>query len=199
MQRLYSDQRWALLTQAFRRAIYNLHSLPNQPLLHYAISAGLTALKLPACIADESNSAPAQSSHLSELPFSSYNAMLSSSDIRSISPSKMPPRSNPDCPVCDATCLGALAHEVPFSHHANSTIVCRMSGKIMNADNPPMAFENGMVYSEQVSYDKLRLCFGADSRLQALNEMASKNKGLVKCPRTGIEQPFTTLRKVFIT
>ena len=152
LQRLYSDQRWCLLTQAFRRAIYTLHSLPHLPLLHYALSAGLTALKLPACITEEPH--PSQPSHLSELPFSSSNAMLSSSDLRSDSPSKVP---NPDCPVCDTACLGVLAHEVPFSHHANSTIVCRISGKIMTTDNPPLAFENGMVYSEQVSSSDVRL------------------------------------------
>jgi macrophage erythroblast attacher len=155
LQRLYSDQRWCLLTQAFRRAIYTLHSLPHLPLLHYALSAGLTALKLPACITEEPHSS--QPSHLSELPFSSSNAMLSSSDLRSGSPSRVPLLSNPNCPVCDTACLGVLAHEVPFSHHANSTIVCRMSGKIMTADNPPLAFENGMVYSEQVSFSDILL------------------------------------------
>jgi hypothetical protein len=32
-----------------------------------------------------------------------------------------------------------------------------MSGKIMTADNPPLAFENGMVYSEQVSFSDILL------------------------------------------
>ncbi len=58
---------------------------------------------------------------------------------------------NPDCPVCDPEGLGRLAMEVPWSHHVNSTIVCRLSGKIMNEDNPPMAFPNGYVYSKEVS------------------------------------------------
>lgn len=57
---------------------------------------------------------------------------------------------NVDCPVCDAG-LGKLAEEVPFSHHVNSTIVCRLSGKIMDADNMPMAFPDGNVYSREVS------------------------------------------------
>jgi hypothetical protein len=57
---------------------------------------------------------------------------------------------NVDCPVCDAG-LGKLAEEVPFSHHVNSTIVCRLSGKIMDGDNMPMAFRNGNVYSREVS------------------------------------------------
>ena|ERR1700722_12181438 len=56
---------------------------------------------------------------------------------------------NVDCPVCDIE-LGKLAKEVPFSHHLNSTIVCRLSGKIMDGDNMPMAFPNGYVYSREV-------------------------------------------------
>lgn len=47
--------------------------------------------------------------------------------------------------------LGKLAEEVPLSHHANSTIVCRISGKIMDEDNMPMAFPNGYVYSREAS------------------------------------------------
>ena len=47
--------------------------------------------------------------------------------------------------------LGKLADEVPLSHHANSTIVCRISGKIMDEDNMPMAFPDGYVYSREVS------------------------------------------------
>jgi hypothetical protein len=56
---------------------------------------------------------------------------------------------NCDCPVCDPW-LCKLAEEVPFSHHVNSTIVCRLSGKIMDEDNAPMAFPNGYVYSREV-------------------------------------------------
>ncbi|CAG7849834.1 Protein FYV10 [Serendipita indica DSM 11827] len=78
--------------------------------------------------------------------------------------------------------LGVLAKEVPFSHHGNSTIVCRISGKIMNEDNPPLAFSNGNVYSSE-----------------ALKEMAAKHNGKVKCPRTGIEQELSSLQKVYIT
>jgi len=56
-----------------------------------------------------------------------------------------------DCPLCeDGEGLGKLGEEVPYSHHANSVIVCRISGKIMDQDNMPMAFPNGRVYSYQV-------------------------------------------------
>jgi len=46
--------------------------------------------------------------------------------------------------------LGKLAEEVPFSHHVNSTIVCRITGKIMDEDNWPLAFPDGNVYSVEV-------------------------------------------------
>ena len=88
--------------------------------MNLALYAGLVALKVPACF-DQSTK-------------------------------------NVDCPVCDGESglcshplgLGKLAKEVPYSHHANSTIVCQISGKIMDEDNMPMAFPDGHVYSREV-------------------------------------------------
>ncbi|RDB29732.1 Macrophage erythroblast attacher [Hypsizygus marmoreus] len=151
-KRLYNPARWHDLIHSFRAAIYTLNMLPTEPLLHLALYAGLASLKLPVC----------------------YD----------------PATKNVDCPVCDGDAtsgsqglgLGKLAEEVPFSHHANSTIVCRISGKIMDEDNMPMAFPNGNVYSRK-----------------ALEEMAAKNGGLVTCPRTGTVCDYSALRKVFIS
>ncbi|KAG5351374.1 hypothetical protein C0989_006808 [Termitomyces sp. Mn162] len=151
-KRLYDPSRWHTLILTFRTAIYSLNTLPTEPLLHLGLYAGLASLKLPAC----------------------YD----------------PSTKNVDCPVCDDEAgsgtqgpgLAQLAQEVPFSHHANSTIVCRISGKIMDEDNPPMAFPNGNVYSRE-----------------ALEEMASKNSGLVICPRSGTTCELSMLRKVFIS
>lgn len=113
LQRLYDLTRWNTLVQSFRLAIYNLSTLPTVPLLHLAMYAGLSSLKLPAC----------------------YD----------------PQTKNVDCPICDP-CLGLLAKEVPFSHHFNSTIVCRLTGKIMDENNFPLAFpQHGHVYSKEVS------------------------------------------------
>ncbi|KAI0918518.1 hypothetical protein AcV5_002490 [Taiwanofungus camphoratus] len=143
-KRLYDPARWTVLVQSFRLAIYNLSTLPTEPLLHLAMYAGLASLKLPAC----------------------YDTHTK----------------NIDCPVCDFS-LGKLAEEVPFSHHVNSTIVCRLSGKIMDEDNMPMAFPiSGQVYSKE-----------------ALEEMAAINNGVVKCPRTEETCSFSSLRKVFIS
>ncbi|CDO77084.1 hypothetical protein BN946_scf184473.g28 [Trametes cinnabarina] len=89
---------------------------------------------------------------------------------------------NVDCPVCNSD-LGVLAKEVPFSHHVNSTIVCRSTGKIMDADNMPMAMPNGQVYSKEV-----------------FDHMAAKNGGWVFDPRNPADRcRYTELRKVFIS
>ncbi|THH11950.1 hypothetical protein EW145_g357 [Phellinidium pouzarii] len=88
---------------------------------------------------------------------------------------------NADCPVCDAHGLGILAKEVPWSHHVNSTIVCALSGKIMDEDNPPMMFPNGYVYSRA-----------------ALENIKGKD-GKVTCQRTDMTCDFSALRKVFIS
>jgi len=142
-KRLYDPSRWDSLVRAFRLAVYNLNSLPTEPLLNLALYAGLASLKLPSC----------------------YDASCK----------------NVDCPVCDPD-LGVLAQEVPSSHHVNSTIVCQISGKIMNEDNPPMAFPNGYVYSREV-----------------LEEMAAQHDGIVTCPRSHKTCTLQELRKVFVS
>ncbi|KAF9078852.1 CTLH/CRA C-terminal to lish motif domain-containing protein [Rhodocollybia butyracea] len=152
--RLYDPLRWKALIKLFRRSIYMLNALPSEPLLNLALYAGLASLKLPACYEHSTK--------------------------------------NVDCPVCDGDSggsssmrgmgLGKLAKEVPYTHHANSTIVCHITKKIMDADNMPMAFPNGYVYSRE-----------------AMEEMAAKNNGVVICPRTGISCQFSELRKVFIS
>ncbi|RUS16328.1 CTLH/CRA C-terminal to lish motif domain-containing protein [Jimgerdemannia flammicorona] len=93
-----------------------------------------------------------------------------------------PEQRNIHCPVCAADTLGVLAEKLPLSHHVNSTIVCRISGAIMNWDNPPMALENGQVYS-----------------FNALQDMAAKNNGKITCPRTGLVCEMSQLKKVFIS
>ncbi|VDC00119.1 unnamed protein product [Peniophora sp. CBMAI 1063] len=142
-KRLYDVGRWDELVRKLRLTLFNLNSLPSEPLLHLALYAGLSSLKLRTCY-----------DHASK---------------------------NVDCPVCDPS-LGNLAEEVPFSHHVNSTIVCRISGKIMNEDNPPMAFPGGYVYSRE-----------------ALVEMAARNDGQVICPRSGERCDFSSLKKVFVS
>lgn len=46
---LYSLARWSMLRDSFRACALQIHSLPPQPILHIALSAGLSSLKLPQC------------------------------------------------------------------------------------------------------------------------------------------------------
>jgi macrophage erythroblast attacher len=71
----------------------------------------------------------------------------------------------------------------------------------MNEDNPPMAFpENGYVYSRDVSAIDLAVVDNSyECNAQALLDMASKNNGVVTCPRSGVSCSYAVLRKVYIS
>jgi macrophage erythroblast attacher len=74
----------------------------------------------------------------------------------------------------------------------------------MDEDNMPMAFPDGHVYSREVRNFLFFCTFPRDDFfglffLQALEEMAAKNDGIVTCPRTGKSCAFQLLRKVFIS
>ena len=92
MQSMYSSERWTHLADLFIRTHHELLSLPSQPLLHIALSAGLSALKTPAC-------------------HSAFTS--SSSNSRSTSTSV--------CPIC-STELNELARNMPYAHHTKSYV-----------------------------------------------------------------------------
>jgi macrophage erythroblast attacher len=92
---LYSQSRWDDLAKIFVQEHNNLLDLPSVPLLHIALSAGLSALKTPSC----------HSSHLS----SSASPTASSSITTSV------------CPIC-STELNDLARNVPYAHHTSSHV-----------------------------------------------------------------------------
>jgi len=86
------------------------------------------------------------------------------------------------CPLCHSS-LGVLGPEVPNSHHSNSTIVCAITGKVCEGGGDELlALPNGRVYSRE-----------------ALEEMAQRYEGKVRCPRTGDMFLFSELKKVFIS
>lgn len=173
-RKLYDVERWETLAVTFTRTAYSLMSLPLSPTLSLALYAGLSALKHPSCLPTyDDGEEEAQGEN----------------------------GKNQDCPVCDSAGLGVLAHRVPRSQHINSSLVCQMSGKIIDDNNPPMAFRNGYVYSRQVGWTQSSLvideliigCF------KALEEMARLNGGEVTCPRTKQVIQLSDLRKVFVT
>jgi len=86
-----------------------------------------------------------------------------------------------NCPVCQPP-FNELSQGLPFSRKNISTLVCRISGKPMKDNNPPVALPNGYVYSKD-----------------ALDEMAANNNGTITCPRTGLTCNYNDLKKIFIT
>lgn len=89
---MYSQARWDKLAALYVKTHHELFSLPNEPLLHIALSAGLSALKTPSC-----HSAYASSSS---------NARSSTTTV---------------CPIC-STELNELARDVPYAHHSKSFV-----------------------------------------------------------------------------
>jgi len=92
---LYSQNRWTALSTLFMQTHNNLLSLPSVPLLHIALSAGLSALKTPSC----------HSSH----------------NTTSISPTSSSSLTTSVCPIC-STELNDLARNVPYAHHTKSHV-----------------------------------------------------------------------------
>jgi len=123
-QSLYSPSRWAHLANLFLSTHHNLYSLPSRPLLHIALSAGLSALKTPAC----------HSAYTS----SSANASSATTSV---------------CPIC-STELNELARNVPYAHHTKSIVkndpVVLPNGRIYGRDqltafNKKVGTESGWV------------------------------------------------------
>ena len=91
-QMWYSQSRWDELAALFIDTHHQLFSLPSQPLLLIALSAGLSALKTPSC----------HSKHAS----STANASSTTTSV---------------CPIC-STELNELARKLPYAHHTKSYV-----------------------------------------------------------------------------
>lgn len=94
---MFSPHRWQTLSELFVHTQHNLLSLPYRPSLHVALSAGLSALKTPAC---HSQYNPASSSTPSEATLANMTSL---------------------CPICSME-LNELAREVPYAHHTKSYV-----------------------------------------------------------------------------
>jgi len=89
---LYSSSRWSFLAETFVKTHHTLYGLPPQPLIHTALSAGLSALKTPFC-------------HSKDARITSNSASSTTSL----------------CPIC-STELNELARHVPYAHHGRSSV-----------------------------------------------------------------------------
>ncbi|KAE8382124.1 protein fyv10 [Aspergillus bertholletiae] len=89
---MYALDRWSYLSDLFVQTHHELLSLPSRPLLHIALSAGLSALKTPSC----------HSAYTS----SSSNSLSTTTSV---------------CPIC-STELHELARNMPYAHHTKSYV-----------------------------------------------------------------------------
>lgn len=114
---LYKPSRWADLADLFATTHNQLLALPAVPLLHVALSSGLSALKTPACHTDPMHSSDSPSAQ-------------STSDIVAAASSL----GHGVCPIC-STELNELARNVPYAHHTQSHV-----------EHDLMLLPNGSVY-----------------------------------------------------
>ncbi|TIA89893.1 hypothetical protein E3P99_01860 [Wallemia hederae] len=171
---LYNKSRWLDLSAKFKNVALRLYGLSTQPMLHVALSVGLPSLKLQSCTIAQST---AQNNHDNEFEhlYNGYSFLSSRNE-------KLLDNYSINCPTCNSDMLGALAQQVPHSHHTNSSIVCKISGDVVK-DGEMLAFPNGRVYSKSV-----------------LRDVADKDpQNLVRCPRDGTVVHYSKLRKVFVS
>ncbi|KAK1780971.1 CTLH/CRA C-terminal to lish motif domain-containing protein [Copromyces sp. CBS 386.78] len=105
----YSPDRWSKLASTFVEAHNKLLGLPTFPLLHTALSSGLSALKTPACHGTQKTTSSSQPGH-------SQTSMTTSV-----------------CPICSIE-LNELAKNVPYAHHSKShldnDLLCLPNGRV---------------------------------------------------------------------
>lgn len=87
---------------------------------------------------------------------------------------------NPSCPTCVEPYF-SLSQPLPRARHVHSVLVCGISKKIMDENNPPMVLPNGNVYGND-----------------ALARISAARNGTVLDPKTDEEFPMSQLRRAFI-
>jgi len=85
------------------------------------------------------------------------------------------------CPCCN-NWIHECGKKVPSTPKHNSFLICRISGKQMNEDNPPVVLPNNHVYSNE-----------------SIRKLVDRNNGIITCPITG--QKFTNkeVNKIYLT
>jgi macrophage erythroblast attacher len=164
---------WDKLADKFVNTHHKLFGLPNRPLLHIALTAGLSALKTPACHSKYVSPSSGLNTSRSPPPGTSDFEAAESQHEEAI-PSPLATLLNtPVCPIC-STELNKLALKLPFAHHSKSHV-----------ENEPVVLPNGRIY-------------GRD-RLLRLNEQLGTPDGEVRDP-VEPEKMFRwdDVRKVFI-
>lgn len=189
---LYSAERWTTLADRFTNTHNELLSLPPIPLLHIALSSGLSALKTPACHPNSSSSSngvvSTQASAAATTPDSvpaggargQHNLRHHTTAVGHRNSSAAPPShatsmslATSVCPIC-STELNELARGVPYANHSASHV-----------EHDLLLLPNGRVYGK--------------ARLLEYARKAGLLEGQVKDLRTGEVYGLERLKKVYIT
>ncbi|KAL2270318.1 hypothetical protein VTJ83DRAFT_2502 [Remersonia thermophila] len=193
---LYSESRWHKLADTFVDAHLKLLNLPMTPLLHIALSTGLSALKTPACHGPNNNTHGARSKQQQQQQPPSANTTPTQttqpqpqSQQQQQAPPPPPPtyESQPHqhhhgtaslttrvCPIC-STELNALARRVRYAHHSKSRLL----------EHDLVLLPNGRVYGR--------------ARLEEYAAKSGLQPGKVKDLVTGEVFEWEGVRKVFVT
>lgn len=131
LQSLFSAERWHRLADLFVETHHHMYNIPSVPLLNTALSAGLSALKTPAC----HSKAHLQSDAVDSV--TNGHTPMGGANPSTISTYNL---TTPICPIC-STELNTLALNVPYAHHSKSHV-----------DHDPVVLPNGRIYGS----DRLR-------------------------------------------
>lgn len=88
---------------------------------------------------------------------------------------------NENCPTCSKS-FRSFGENLPYIEKGHTSLICRISGEIMDENNPPMMLPNYHIYSEK-----------------ALRQQAVENDGYVICAKTKVKCKFEKCRKVYIS
>eukprot|EP01016_Furgasonia_blochmanni_P047937 TRINITY_DN7095_c0_g1_i5.p1 TRINITY_DN7095_c0_g1~~TRINITY_DN7095_c0_g1_i5.p1 ORF type:complete len:217 (-),score=27.70 TRINITY_DN7095_c0_g1_i5:110-760(-) len=85
------------------------------------------------------------------------------------------------CPVCHPN-FQKLSQPLPYTHKTHSSLICRVTGEVMDEHNPPIALPNQHVYSQK-----------------AINDIADSNDGMIVCPETKKEYKLEQVQKIYLS
>jgi len=178
---------WEEIATLFENESSRMLSLSQQSTLQIFLQIGLSSLKTRSCATHSRKykknkvlkpAAGAKSGESGEENQS--KKLLLQNEFASV-----------NCPACCED-FAEIVKNVPYSHYARSQLVCRVSGEVMDENNPPMALTNGQVYSMNAIRKMIKTSPGQKDYLKFPED------SIVKCPLTGNECRFNELKKVFV-
>ncbi|KAK7745627.1 GID complex subunit containing RING finger motif [Diatrype stigma] len=210
---LYSASRWSTLADNFTKTHNELLALPSVPLLHVALSSGLSALKTPACHPQQQQHHHDHTAHHSQNYISNNNSTATTTTTTASSSES--PEPSGDSQQTQQQQDHPHHHDHSYQHHQQNssaappshatslslaTSVCPICSTELNelARGVPYAFHS----KSHVEHDLLLLPNGrayGQARLEEYARKAGLLDGQVKDLRTGEVFGVERLKKVYIT